>query len=121
MTMNIYVTLGEYLENHNLSAYRLAKQLEGKTAKGSVYALARGDVRRIDLETLASIMQALEQLTGECVSFDDLLERSDLETAAIIDEHPDLLERIAKLERGEVKLIPWEKAERQLNTELVNA
>lgn len=113
--MGIYMILDEYLEEHDITAYRLAKHLEGKTAKGSIYMLARGDAKRIDLETLESVMQALEELTGQPVKFDDLLERGDVETAAILEEHPEILERIKKLERGEAKLIPWEEVEARLD------
>ena len=110
MNDSIYLTLDEYLENHDLTAYKLAQKVEGQVARGSIYALARGDVKRLDLGTLSVVTDALEELTGESVTFDDLLERSSTETAAILKEHPDIKERIARLERGEAKLIPWEEA-----------
>ena len=113
----IYLTLDEYLENHDLTAHKLAQKVEGHTrfaghrvARGSIYALAKGDVKRFDLGTLSAVMDALEELTGKSVTFDDLLEHSSAGTATILEEHPDIKERIARLERGEAKLIPWEEA-----------
>ena len=111
--MSIYSTLNEYLD-YNLTAYKLAQKTEGQVARGSIYALARGDVKRLDLSTLSTIMDALEELTGESITFDDLLERSSAETKAILEDHPDIKERIARLERGEAKLIPWEEALKRL-------
>ncbi len=43
-----------------------------------------------------------------------LLERSSAETRAILADHPDIKERLARLERGEAKLIPWEEALKRL-------
>ena len=52
--------------------------------------------------------------------FAKMLERSSsAETAAILKEHPDIKERIARLERGETKLIPWEEALKRLEQEEV--
>ena len=114
MNSPIYLTLDEYLEEHDLTAYKLAQKVEGQVARGSIYALARGDVKRLDLGTLSAVMDALEELTGTPVTFGDLLERSSAETAAILEDHPDIKERIARLERGEAKLIPWEEALKRL-------
>ena len=73
--MLIRVSLDRYLERHNLSAYRLANELKGRVAQGSVYAMTRSKtVKRIDLETLTGILQALERITGEAVTPNDLLE-----------------------------------------------
>ncbi|CAN5560272.1 hypothetical protein BH24DEI1_BH24DEI1_04150 [soil metagenome] len=128
--MDIRITLGDYLDAHNLSAYRLAQETSGKVARGSIYALARGEVKRVDLDTLGAVMETLERLTGEPVKFDDLLEAvgkppagisaagvaytGDPETDEVLDDHPDILERLAKLERGEAKLIPWEQVKAEL-------
>ena len=52
--------------------------------------------------------------------FDRMLEcNRSAETAAILKEHPDIKERIARLERGESKLIPWEEALKRLEQEEV--
>ena len=81
----IKLRLNQYLEKHQLSAYRLVKETKGKVARGSVYALARGDMQRVDLITLNSVMDALESLTGEAPSFDDLLERIEAGEEEILE------------------------------------
>lgn len=73
--MDVRVTLNKYLVRHNLTAYKLSQQAKGKAAQGAIYALARGDTKRVDLNTLAVVIDALEHITGETVSFDDILER----------------------------------------------
>jgi hypothetical protein len=73
--MNVRVSLDRYLRQNNLTAYRLSKEVAGKAAQGSIYALARGEkVKRVDLETLSEVMQALMRLTGQTVTPNDLLE-----------------------------------------------
>lgn len=71
----VRVSLDRYLERHNISAYRLAKETAGRVARGSVFALARGEkVKRVDLETFAEVLTALERITGRAVGVADLLE-----------------------------------------------
>ncbi|MDR6330647.1 hypothetical protein [Deinococcus soli (ex Cha et al. 2016)] len=113
-------SLDQYLRDHGLTAYRLVKETEGKVARGSIFAMARGDsVKRIDLENLNHVMAALSALTGERVSPADLftgepdpvsLRQSaadvaytdDEETNDVLDDHPDILERLkAHRERRE--------------------
>ena len=73
--MQIRVSLDRYLERHNLSAYRLANELKGRVAQGSVYAMTRSKtVKRVDLETLSGVLEALERITGEPITPNDLLE-----------------------------------------------
>jgi hypothetical protein len=73
--MNVRVSLDRYLRQNNLTAYRLSKEVAGKAAQGSIYALARGEkVKRVDLETLSEVMQALMRLTGQTVTPNDLFE-----------------------------------------------
>lgn len=78
--------LRDYLNQHEVSAYALVKAAD--LAPSTVYALARGDQRRVDLVVLDKVLGALEQLTGQRATVGDLLER---ETP---DERPkgDLLE-----------------------------
>ncbi len=117
--------LRQYLDENELSAYALTKAAD--VAPNTVYALARGDQRRLDLEVLDKVLTGLEKLTGESVDVADLLERDrvavapdkltaagvpytgDPETDWWLDNQPDILERIRKLEAGESKLIPWEQ------------
>ena len=65
--------LRDYLDTHNVSAYALSKSTD--LAPSTVYALARGDQGRVDLAVLDKVLAALEQLTGQTVTFNDLLER----------------------------------------------
>jgi hypothetical protein len=132
--MDIRIRLGSYLEEHGISAYRLAQETKTEAAPGTIYSLARGDSKRLDLQSLATVIGALERMTGETVNFDDLLEKvqprpegisaagvpytGDPETDAVLDDHPDIMERIRKLEAGESKLIPLEDVAAQLGIEL---
>lgn len=99
--------LRDYLDQHEVSAYALTKAAD--LAPNTVYALARGDQGRVDLAVLDKVIGALEQLTGQRVTFDDLLER-ETEEYEFGDDEPipdDIRERIERFERGDVKLIPW--------------
>lgn len=73
-TAQLRVSLDRILSTRNVTTYRLMKQLEGRVSRGTVYSLASGNVQRIDLETLAGIMAGLEELTGETITPNDLLE-----------------------------------------------
>ena len=79
----IKICLSDYLSDQGISAYRLAKETQGKAARNSIYALARGDMQRVDLETLNTVMQALENMTGQAPSFDDLFERIEPQNVEI--------------------------------------
>lgn len=107
-------SLDQYLRDHGLTAYRLVKETEGLVARGSIFAMARGDsVKRIDLENLNHVVAALSALTGEQVTVADLftgeaepvqLRQSaagvpyvdDEETNDVLDDHPDILERLKR-------------------------
>ncbi len=131
--MNVRVVLDDYLATRGLSTNQLAKAAAGKAARGSIYALASGATTRVDLNTLGSVVEALEELTGERVRFDDLLERveagaagvsragvpytGDPETDEVLDAHPDILERIHKLEAGESKTRPLREVMTELGLE----
>ncbi|AFV76710.1 hypothetical protein Theos_1686 [Thermus oshimai JL-2] len=66
--------LKEVLNREGVSAYALAKALAGKVAPNTVYALARGQTKRPDLEALAWVIWALRGLTGKEYGVGDLLE-----------------------------------------------
>jgi DNA-binding Xre family transcriptional regulator len=105
--MLIRVSLDRYLERHNLSAYKLANELKGRVAQGSVYAMTRSKtVKRIDLETLTGVMQALERMTGEPVTPNDLLEvvqepEPDPEQAWLDSSAADLKATLEEIEANE--------------------
>lgn len=102
--------LREYLDAHKVSAYALTKTAD--LAPNTVYALARGDQGRLDLVVLDKVISALEQLTGQTVTFNDLLERGTQDDGAAADESEyefpdgvpdDICERIEQFERSDKK------------------
>lgn len=123
------LNLGGYLKRHGLTPYRLVK--ESGLAQATVYNMARTPAQRIDLDTVGTMLDALRRMTGERVTVDDLLEEvatdaaptltaagipatGDAETDAVLNDHPDILDRVAQLERGEGELIPWERVRAEL-------
>ena len=72
-TYTARVTFRELLEARGLTAYRVMSEGRGEVSKNAVYALARGDVDRVDLGTLGKLAGLLERLTGERVEVSDLL------------------------------------------------
>lgn len=64
--------LATYLKRHNRSAYALVRA--SGLARGTVYAIARGEAKAVELDTLAKLAAGLEALTGEPVAVGDLLE-----------------------------------------------
>ena len=92
------------MNQHNVSAYALLKATD--LAPSTVYALARGDQTRVDLGVLDKVIGGLEALTGQAVTFDDLLTRETDEVEFPDGVPDDIRERIERFERGEVKLIP---------------
>lgn len=100
-------TLKDYLTQHNLTAYQLAKATG--LSVNTIYPLARGEAQRVSLDTLQTVLDALDNLTGKRVDVSDLLERETSEYEFGDDEPipDDIRERIERFERGDVKLIPW--------------
>ena len=68
--------LAAYLKAHNLTAYKVAQKIGGMTRVPTVYRMADPNKipGRVDLGTLAEVLVALRQLTGEAVDIGDLLE-----------------------------------------------
>ena len=68
--------------------------------------MARGEQKRVDLEVRDKVIGALEQLTGQSVTFGDLLERAadpvetDVETKAWMDA--ELAPPLEPYDRGKV-------------------
>jgi DNA-binding Xre family transcriptional regulator len=87
--MALRLNLGKYLEQHNISAYRLVQV--SKLAPNTVYALARKPTKRIDLDTVSAVLAALETITGENVQLGDLIEDIDSQPRAINPKHEALL------------------------------
>jgi DNA-binding Xre family transcriptional regulator len=102
----IRLNINSYLEQQNITAYRLIK--ESGLAPNTVYTLARTPAKRIDLDTLESIVKALTRLTGQPVTPNDLLEVIDepeplepeAETRAWMDNSvSDMAARLADIEK----------------------
>lgn len=69
----VELLLGDFLKTHGLTVYRLAAHAKGKIARRTLYLLANGENGRLDLATLAKLIQALRELTGQPVDVQDLL------------------------------------------------
>lgn len=68
----VRVKFKDYLEEHNLSAYRVSQHTRGMSPK-TVYAIASGR-NRPSMEALEKLLDALREITGEEVGPADLLE-----------------------------------------------
>lgn len=68
------LNLGQYLKDHDITAYRLVREVQGQVAPNTVYSLARKPAQRIDLDTVAKILQALERVRGQKVEITEMLE-----------------------------------------------
>lgn len=67
--------LGAYLGERRITAYALAKA-SGISRMNTIYRIARpgSEPSRVDLPTLAAILDGLRKLTGEDVQITDILE-----------------------------------------------
>ncbi|MGM9320865.1 helix-turn-helix domain-containing protein [Deinococcus aquaticus] len=67
--------LADFLQEKNLTAYALGKAT-GITRMNTIYRIARkgSEPTRVDLPTLALVIDGLQKLTGETVSITDILE-----------------------------------------------
>lgn len=109
--------LSEVLGRHRINQRQLAVAANVRPA--AVNALYHGNRERVDVEQLASILDALNTLTGRAYTVADLLEYrpapvDNQETADVLADHPELTERLRKLEAGESKLIPWSEVKAKL-------
>lgn len=68
----IKIKLKDYLHQHGLSAYRLAKCVHGVSPK-TVYAVSAGRARP-SLDALGRIVEALRAMTGKDITPGDILE-----------------------------------------------
>lgn len=116
--------LPEVMGRHRVKQATLAEAANLRYA--TVNALYSGKTRRVDFDTLASILDGLNNLTGENYTVADLLKYApgekerplsaagavytgDVDTDALLDEQPDILERIARFEQGHSKLMSIEE------------
>lgn len=64
-------------------------------------------------QAIEAINEHLESIKRILEALDDT-ESSEAETEAVLRDHPDILERVRRLESGESKTIPWEKVKEEL-------
>jgi hypothetical protein len=102
--MTIRLNLNRFLERHAISTYRVVKETTGKLAPNTVYDLARRPAQRIDLQTVGQVVNALERITGETVTINDLLEITPDEPVETLEiSSPDLPD-LARLTANAVKM-----------------
>jgi DNA-binding Xre family transcriptional regulator len=102
--------LADILRRHRKSALALAKA--SSLTKTTVYNILHNKSKAVELDTLGKLLAGLEALTGERMSFDDLLERQA--SSASIDA---LFQGAKPLHWANLDpLIPdWSEAERKRN------
>lgn len=95
--MTLRLNLGRYLREHDISAYRLVQEVKGRVAPNTVYSLARKPAQRIDLDTVAKILQALERVRGQKVEITEMLEDAQ-ETASTSPTLDSLLAQLPRVD-----------------------
>lgn len=64
----------EFLDAHGLNASQVVDKTDGKLSRNGVYRLTDNELKGVRFESLAAIIPALRELTGEDVMVGDLLE-----------------------------------------------
>jgi DNA-binding Xre family transcriptional regulator len=117
----IEIKLSEVMGRHRIKQRELATVANVRPA--AINALYHGVRDRVDVHQLASILDGLNTLTGEHYTVADLLKYTpgkqkppltaagvpytgDTETDAVLNDHPDILNRVARIEQGNARLIP---------------
>ena len=65
--------LNEFLEENDLTVYRLHQELQGRVSKTGLYKVTRGETSGVDFELLAHVLGALEHLLNRRVEIGDIL------------------------------------------------
>lgn len=68
---------------NGLTAYRLVQESRGELAQNTVYAMAKKPAQRIDLDTVARILETLGRVQQKEVALTDLLEITEEPTPAL--------------------------------------
>lgn len=89
--------LKPFLERHNISAYQLARATRGRLSEATVYGMARRPLQRIDLDSVDTVIDALQNLIGQPVTLLDLVERTE---AGINPKYAHLLRNAQPLPPG---------------------
>lgn len=72
MALAIRIKLEETLEIHKITKNALAR--EAKVRPNLIYDMCDGKTRRLDLDTLSTIIDTLSQMTGEKRTITDVIE-----------------------------------------------
>lgn len=72
--MKMRLNLGGYLASNGLTAYRLVQESRGELAQNTIYAMARKPAQRVDLDTVAKIIETLGRVQQREVTLADLIE-----------------------------------------------
>lgn len=115
----IQFKLSEVMGRHRIKQRQLADVTHLRPA--AIHALYNGTRERVDLSQLAAIIEGLNTLTGRMYTVADLLEYSpvdEAETKQVLADHPDILDRVKKLESGQSRLIPIEEVAARFGVKL---
>lgn len=114
----VHFKLEPLLRRHNKSVLALAKA--SGLAKTTVYNIVNNKAKAVELATLGKLVDGLERLTGQPVSFDDVLEKEPPKRNALLEE---LLKDAKPFDWEEMKkLIPdWTPEERAENERFMEA
>ncbi len=66
--------LKEFLSEHNISVYELAKHTKGRLSRNGLYKLVNKSPEQLRIATLDTLIPVLGQLTGKDVGLSDILE-----------------------------------------------
>ena len=74
LAMPVKWKLQEYLNQHDITPYRLAQEIHGELSQKGVYRLTDDSLGGVRFDTLSAVIAGLRRLTGETVTPNDLLE-----------------------------------------------
>jgi hypothetical protein len=97
--------LKPFLERHHITAYQLARATKGKLSESTVYGMSRAPLQRIDLSSVKIVMTALEEITGECVRVEDLIEDVQDVKLSINPKYAHLLKTAKPATRASVERV----------------
>ncbi len=69
--MSVVFTIGDFLRAHEITPYRLSR--ETNINFNTIYGIVNNKAKRVDRETLNSILTSLEELTGKSLEVSDVL------------------------------------------------
>ena len=82
----------QYLRDHKITPYRLEQTLHGKVSRRLPYDWSKQAPERLYLDVLAKVLAGLEQLTGQPVSVDDIMEFQTISSGSKADDTKEWLE-----------------------------